>query len=182
MFYLSCWWCQLNYTTTKNVFCHVKSPFLFNYMYVCKVGVYAFFLFMFFFIPFWHAWESHAFFGHFPSSHATLAKSHNSQLNSRLHIYKTHYGKEYSFLSSLIQWTIIFRIEAHWIQMWLWTSARHKWFCSFSTKKTITMPYLIMPQSESVLLSTVIFCYNLSQFFSSLLAKLSRLSVGCLKP
>ena len=115
-------------------------------------------LHVFFFIPFWHAWESHAFFGHFPSSHATLAKSHNSQLNSRLHIYKTHYGKEYSFFSSLIQWTIIFRIEAHWIQMWLWTSARHKWFCSFSTEKTITMPYLIMPQSES---------YSVQWFFAT---------------
>ena len=92
-------------------------------------------LHVFFFIPFWHAWESHAFFGHFPSSHATLAKSHNSQLNSRLHIYKTHYVKKYSILSSLIQWTIIFRIEAHWIQMWLWTSARNKCFVVFQLRK-----------------------------------------------
>ena len=133
MFYLSCWWCQLNYSTTKNVFCHVKSPFLLNYVRVQSRCVRIFSLHVFF-IPFWHAW-SHAFFGHFPSSHATLAKSHNSQLNSRLHIYKTHYVKKYSFLSSLIQWTIIFRIEAHWIQMWLRTSARHKSFVVFQLRK-----------------------------------------------
>ena len=136
MFYLSCWWCQLNYTTTKNVFCHVKSPFLFNYMYVCKVGVYAFFLFMFFFHTILACLRESRFLWSF--SIQSCHPSKKPQLTIKFtapHIYKSHYVKKYSFLSSLIQWTIIFRIEAHWIQMWLWTSARNKCFVVFQLRK-----------------------------------------------